>query len=365
FHLFTDKGFKHFCQNRKFRELVNGMLHSYCHDILHRDLFLSNLLLTKDMDIKIADFGLATQLKLPDEKHLTMCGTPNYISPQVATRSAYGLETDVWSLGCMFYAFLMGHPPFDSDTVPHTFSKVAHVEYKMPTHVSIEARDLIRQLLQKDPSLRPSLFAVLDHPFMTQSLLGRTKELGLVDDCTMDSGVATFSTACTSSTSGSSGSRHQRRTRHVISTALPNRISAIPRFPLQQSRDGFEDGDQWQQWPPQDRFHNEDRGRVRHGGESSPSHLHYVRRAHSSDRSSSPGPLQGPGLAEQGRCHSKESLTGKGRLVFPFSSTPHPFSENGRIPSPPVKQSADSAYVLSPQTAHLPSLHNQDMGGSY
>ncbi|XP_061824895.2 serine/threonine-protein kinase PLK4-like [Nerophis lumbriciformis] len=343
-------------------QLVNGMLYLHSHGILHRDLSLSNLLLTKDMDIKIADFGLATQLKLPDEKHLTMCGTPNYVSPQVATRSAYGLETDVWSLGCMFYAFLMGHPPFDSDTVPHTFSKVALVEYEIPTHVSFEARDLIRQLLQKDPSRRPSLSAVLDHPFMTQSLLGRTKKLGLVDDCTMDSGVATFSTACTSSTSGSSGSRHQR-TRHVISAALPNQISAIPRFPLQQSKAGFEDGDQWQQWPQQDRFHNEDRGRVRRGGESSPSHLHYLRRAHSSDRSSPSGPLQGPGLAEQGRCHSKESLTGKGRLVFPYSSTPHPFSESGRIPSPPVKQSADSAYVLSTQTAHLPSLHNQDMGG--
>ncbi len=83
-------------------QIVKGMLYLHTHGIMHRDLTLSNLLLSTSMNIKIADFGLATQLKLPSEKHFTMCGTPNYISPEVATRSAHGLESDVWSLGCMF-----------------------------------------------------------------------------------------------------------------------------------------------------------------------------------------------------------------------------------------------------------------------
>ncbi|XP_054652355.1 serine/threonine-protein kinase PLK4 [Dunckerocampus dactyliophorus] len=366
---FSEEEARHFMH-----QIVKGMLYLHTHGILHRDLTLSNLLLTNNMNIKVADFGLATQLKLPTEKHFTMCGTPNYISPEVATRSAHGLESDVWSLGCMFYAFLMGRPPFDTDTVKHTLSKVVLGEYEMPSHVSLEAQDLIHQLLQKNPAHRPSLSAVLDHPFMTQSLLDRTKakDLGLVDDCSMDSGIATISTACTSSMSGSSGSHLQRRTRHIIGSALPNRMAAIPSLPLQPSRACFEDGEEWPQQQQQQQhqhslniFHNEGRGRVLHGGGTSQPHSRYLRRAHSSDRSGSSGPLQGPGPAEQGRCHSEESLTGKGRAVFPLSSTSHPFSEHGQIPSPPVKQSANSGYVFSTQTAH-PSQHilqYQDMEG--
>ncbi|XP_051942927.1 serine/threonine-protein kinase PLK4 isoform X2 [Hippocampus zosterae] len=343
-------------------QIVKGMLYLHTHGILHRDLTLPNLLLTSNMNIKIADFGLATQLKLPNEKHFTMCGTPNYISPEVATRSAHGLESDVWSLGCMFFAFLMGRPPFDTDTVKHTLSKVVLGDYEMPDHISPQAKDLIHQLLQRDPAHRPSLSAVLDHPFMTRSQPGRTKELGPGDDISMDSGIATTFTGCASSTSGSGGSRLQRRTRHVVGLALPNRMAAVPSHPLQPSRACFEDTDQWrrQQHPP-DRFYHDGRGRPPHGGGSD--NPHYLRRAHSSDRFGSSGPLHGPDQAEQGRCYSEESLPVIGRAPFPSSSTPHPFSEHGQFPSPPVKQSSNSEYLFSTHTAHPPNLQYQDMEG--
>ncbi|KAM3871376.1 serine/threonine-protein kinase PLK4 [Diretmus argenteus] len=330
-------------------QIVKGMLYLHTHGIMHRDLTLSNLLLTSNMNIKIADFGLATQLKLPNEKHFTMCGTPNYISPEVATRSPHGLESDVWSLGCMFYAFLLGRPPFDTDTVKHTLSKVVLGEYEMPSHVSLEAQNLICQLLQKDPNQRPSLSAVLDHPFMTQSLLARTKELGLSNVGSMDSGIATISTACTSSTSTSSSNRLQRRTRHMIGPALPNRMIPISNLPHQPKSTSYEDGDQWQQQQQQHsgRAPREGRSRAVYDGESAQPHSRYLRRAHSSDRCSSAAPSQGMGHTELGRCHSEETLTGSGRPTFPMSSTPHPFSEHGRLPSPPVKQSANSVHPSS------------------
>lgn len=304
-------------------QIVKGMLYLHTHGILHRDLTLSNLLLTSNMNIKVADFGLATQLKLPNEKHFTMCGTPNYISPEVATHSAHGLESDVWSLGCMFYAFLMGRPPFDTDTVKHTLSKVVLGDYEMPSHVSLEAQDLIHKLLQRDPALRPSLSAVLDHPFMTQNLLLRTKELRLGDDSSIDSGIATISTACTSSVSASSGTRLQQRTKHAIGPTLPNRMTYVP--PRQPS--SFDDGDG-------------SRGRAAHIGETGQPYSRFLRRAHSSDRCGSAEPGLTSSHHELGRCHSEEMLTAVGRPLFPSSSTPHPFSDHGRLPSPPVKQPA-------------------------
>ncbi|CAN9502143.1 unnamed protein product [Ophioblennius macclurei] len=334
-------------------QIVKGMLYLHTHGILHRDLTLSNLLLTSSMNIKIADFGLATQLKLPNEKHFTMCGTPNYISPEVATRSAHGLESDVWSLGCMFYAFLMGRPPFDTDTVKHTLSKVVLGEYEMPAHVSLEAQDLIHQLLRKDPAQRPSLSAVLDHPFMTQSPLVRTKEVGLGDEGSIDSGIATISTACTSSTSASSNSRLQRRARHVIGSTLPNRMPSIPANPH-----CFEDEDQWQQHQhPADRCPREPRGR---GGLHGQPHPRCVRRAHSSDRpTSAPGASLGGG--ELGRSHSEESLSPAGHPGFSNNSG-HPFLEHGRLPSPPVKQSAHSGF-FSTEMQHPPNLQFPNLDG--
>ncbi|KAL6105655.1 plk4 [Pungitius sinensis] len=343
-------------------QILKGMLYLHTHGILHRDLTLSNLLLTSNMNIKIADFGLATQLKLPNEKHFTMCGTPNYISPEVATHSAHGLESDVWSLGCMFYAFLMGHPPFDTDTVKHTLSKVVLGEYDMPSHISLEAQDLIHLLLQRDPGHRPSLSAVLDHPFMTQNRLLRTKELGIGEEGSMDSGIATISTACTSSTSAGSNSRLQRRTRHVIGSALPNRMMPIPTLPRQTNPGCYEDADQWQQHPA-DRFHREGRSRGVQGGDGGQPHSRYLRRAHSSECSGSSASGHGSGPAELGRCHSEENLTGLERTVFPMSSTPHPFSEHAKHSSPPGKQSQNPGYLFPSHTAHPPNSQFQDLEG--
>lgn len=150
------------------KQVVSGLLYLHSHHILHRDMSLSNLLLTKDMSAKIADFGLATQLARPDEKHMTMCGTPNYISPEVASRASHGLPADVWGLGCMLYTLLVGKPPFDTDGIRSTLTKVVMAEYQIPSSLSLEAIDLINKLLRKNPAERITLEDVLKHPFMNK-----------------------------------------------------------------------------------------------------------------------------------------------------------------------------------------------------
>ncbi|XP_025264151.1 serine/threonine-protein kinase PLK4 isoform X2 [Camponotus floridanus] len=152
---------------RIIRQVVQGLLYLHSHQILHRDMSLSNLLLTRDMQVKIADFGLATQLTKPDEKHVTMCGTPNYISPEVATRSSHGPEADVWSLGCMLYTLLVGKPPFDTDAVKSTLTRVVMADYIMPSYLSDNAKDLIEKLLRKNPKERIRLRDIHKHPFIT------------------------------------------------------------------------------------------------------------------------------------------------------------------------------------------------------
>ncbi|XP_005190292.2 serine/threonine-protein kinase PLK4 [Musca domestica] len=185
------------------KQVVAGLLYLHSHSIMHRDISLSNLLLSKDMHIKIADFGLATQLKQPNERHVTMCGTPNYISPEVVSRSSHGLPADVWGLGCMFYTLLVGQPPFDTDAVQATLNRVVMSDYQIPSHISFDAKDLIKQLLRKKPEERISLQQVLKHPFMlrfSKETVTNTENRMDIGNSTRsqfscDSGIITFSSS--------------------------------------------------------------------------------------------------------------------------------------------------------------------------
>ena len=191
-------------------QVVNGLLYLKKHNILHRDLSLSNLLLTKDLRVKIADFGLATQLSRFDEKHLTLCGTPNYISPEVASRASQGLPVDVWGLGCMMYTLLVGRPPFDTDGIKSTLTKVVMSDFTLPSYLSMEAKDLLDRLLRKNPSDRIPIDQVLGHPFMTKFL--DTSRCNSRTMTSMDSGLMTMSSEAmsTPNLTGRSGSNLPR-----------------------------------------------------------------------------------------------------------------------------------------------------------
>ncbi|EDO34707.1 predicted protein [Nematostella vectensis] len=214
-------------------QVVKGVLYLHSHGIIHRDLSLGNILLSSDMDAKIADFGLATRLSLPDEKHYTMCGTPNYISPEIATRDPHGLESDVWSIGCMLFTLLVGKPPFDTEAVRSTLNKVVLAEYDIPNHVSIEARDLISKLLKKNPQDRLTLSGILDHPFITNQTLNtkyssptRQHLNPRAYENSLDSGTGTMATISTGH------APFQQDNRHAVKSSSAERTSDIwPRDP--------------------------------------------------------------------------------------------------------------------------------------
>jgi serine/threonine protein kinase len=120
--------------------------------VIHRDLKLGNLFIDSDMRIKLGDFGLAARLETPDERRKTICGTPNYIAPEIldGDKSGHSFEVDIWSTGVILYTVLIGKPPFESKDVKSTYDRIKTNSYGFPDTqpISPEARRLIRSMLQ-------------------------------------------------------------------------------------------------------------------------------------------------------------------------------------------------------------------------
>ena len=111
------------------------------------------------MNIKVGDFGLATRVDSSDEKRKTICGTPNYIAPEVIDgnkeKRGHSFEVDVWSMGVICFTLLVGKPPYESSDVKSTYRRILANEYSFPQGmVSNDARALISSMLQTDPKMR-------------------------------------------------------------------------------------------------------------------------------------------------------------------------------------------------------------------
>ncbi|CAG9335439.1 unnamed protein product [Blepharisma stoltei] len=142
----------------------------YLHDhrVIHRDLKLGNMFLNEKLEIKLGDFGLASKLEYDGQKRRTICGTPNYIAPEILEgRDGHSYEVDVWSFGVILYTLLIGKPPFETNDVKMTYKKIRSCAYSFPDHVAIsaQAKDLIEKLLQSDPESRLSIQDIYKHSF--------------------------------------------------------------------------------------------------------------------------------------------------------------------------------------------------------
>ncbi|RMX51356.1 hypothetical protein pdam_00011381, partial [Pocillopora damicornis] len=146
------------------RQLAQAL--KYCHSkkVIHRDIKPENLLLTLKGDLKIADFGWSVHA--PSSRRTTLCGTLDYLPPEMIEGKAHDEKVDLWSLGVLCYEFLVGKPPFEADGHHETYRRISRVDLKFPSYVSEGARDLISKLLVHDPSKRLPLGGVLAHPWI-------------------------------------------------------------------------------------------------------------------------------------------------------------------------------------------------------
>lgn len=150
-----------------------GYLHQS--GIVHRDLKPENLLYysqDEDSKIMISDFGLS---KMVDNGIMsTACGTPGYVAPEVLAQKPYSRAVDCWSIGVITYILLCGYPPFYEETESRLFSKIMKAQYEFDSpfwdNISDSAKDFIRNMMQKNPSMRYTTDQALRHPW----IIGKT-----------------------------------------------------------------------------------------------------------------------------------------------------------------------------------------------
>ncbi|KAL7671831.1 hypothetical protein ACOME3_006733 [Neoechinorhynchus agilis] len=105
-----------------------------------------------------------------------MCGTTDYLAPEMVRHLEYTDKIDVWTVGVLTYELLVGNAPFDSHSIHATQSKIASVDFEIPSYVSPMATKFIKWLLQKDPAKRPNLSEVLRSEFARHHLKFAVKE---------------------------------------------------------------------------------------------------------------------------------------------------------------------------------------------
>lgn len=150
-------------------QIVQGVKYLHDNRIIHRDLKLGNLFLNDHLHVKIGDFGLATRIEYDGERKKTLCGTPNYIAPEILTKKGHSFEVDIWSIGCVMYTLLVGQPPFETKTLKDTYTRIKKCEYKVPSYLRKSAAEMVIAMLQSNPDKRPTINDLLRFEFINSA----------------------------------------------------------------------------------------------------------------------------------------------------------------------------------------------------
>ena len=140
-------------------ELLLGLEAAHSQSVIYRDMKPENVLIDKDGHVKITDFGLSKKIA---DRTFTLCGTPDYIAPEIIQNKGHNKAADYWALGVVIYEMLTGLPPFYKENEDHTtFDRICGLTtdppkfaIKWPRYLSAEAREIIEGMLQHDVTKR-------------------------------------------------------------------------------------------------------------------------------------------------------------------------------------------------------------------
>ena len=154
-------------------QLCGGVKYMHQRCVIHRDLKMGNIFMDSHMNIKIGDFGLAAVVVDDKERRRTMCGTPNYIAPELLGKKGaldgHGNKVDTWAIGIICYAMLIGTPPFASKSQTEIYEKLKQLQYEWKEDcqyfIPNQAKNLVTLCLNLNPTERPGMDDLVEHEF--------------------------------------------------------------------------------------------------------------------------------------------------------------------------------------------------------
>jgi len=151
-----------------FRQIISAIDHCHMANVVHRDLKLENLLLSKDKNILITDFGLGRTFDGSTKDYMTtFCGTPNYAAVELISGIPYiGVKSDIWALGVILYVMMTGKPPFDGKSINALYRRIKRIDYKIPSYFSKDLSNLLAKIFVRDPEQRASINDLREDPWV-------------------------------------------------------------------------------------------------------------------------------------------------------------------------------------------------------
>jgi len=172
------------------KQVMEALVHCHSLGVVHRDIKPENILLDKDFNVKVTDFGFAKELQT-GERLYEVCGTPGYLAPELLKAGmverdecdGYGQEVDVWACGVVLYTLLVGFPPFWHRKQLMMVRQIMEAKYSFNSaewaDITKAAKDLISKLLVVEPSLRLNINQSLSHEFFHTSASRRGSKTSL------------------------------------------------------------------------------------------------------------------------------------------------------------------------------------------
>ncbi|KAI0911810.1 hypothetical protein F4823DRAFT_263288 [Ustulina deusta] len=169
-------------------QIAGAIKYMHAKGIIHRDLKMGNIFLDRNMNAKIGDFGLAALLVTGKDmqtiRRTTLCGTPNYIAPEILEKGRKGHDhmVDIWSLGIIMFAMLTSKPPFQSSTTDEIYRRARNRDYEWPKpgssnkFISEEAKDIVATMLE-DADRRPDPDTIVQHCFFSSGYVPTPREI--------------------------------------------------------------------------------------------------------------------------------------------------------------------------------------------
>uniref|UniRef100_A0A3B5BJ52 non-specific serine/threonine protein kinase n=1 Tax=Stegastes partitus TaxID=144197 RepID=A0A3B5BJ52_9TELE len=154
--------------------VLQALAYLHSQGVIHRDIKSDSILLTLDGRVKLSDFGFCAQISKDIPKRKSLVGTPYWMAPEVISKSPYGTEVDVWSMGIMVVEMVDGEPPYFSETPVAAMKRLRDepaptVRNVNQVQISPVLKDFLDRMLTRDPLERASATDLLEHPFLLQS----------------------------------------------------------------------------------------------------------------------------------------------------------------------------------------------------